>query len=214
MALKTNGVSLDYSLCLVTDRAILGGASLQEAVAEAIRGGVTLVQLREKDIASREFCAIAQEIKEVADYYRVPLIINDRIDIALAVDAAGVHLGQNDLDVRTARRILGRRKIIGISVENKDEALAAQEGSADYLGVGAVFYTGSKADINTPIGLSGLQEICRAARIPKIAIGGINAGNIASVMDSGADGAAVISAILGRPDIREAARGLKDSMRK
>ncbi|MHB8155781.1 MAG: thiamine phosphate synthase [Desulfocucumaceae bacterium] len=207
-------MAVDYRLYLVTDRAILGKTSLKKAVEEAIEGGVTVVQLREKELSTRKFYETALEVRQVTDYYRVPLFINDRVDIALAVDADGVHLGQQDMDLEVARRILGHNKLIGISVENLEQALLAEKQQADYIGVGAVFYTDSKNDINKPIELEGLSRICREIKIPKVAIGGICALNIQGVMLAGASGAAVISAILGQKDIRGAASKLKDIINK
>lgn len=199
-------MAIDYRLYLVTDRSFIGNKSLKEAVKEAIEGGTTFVQIREKNISTREFYNVSLEVKEVTDYYKVPLVINDRIDIAQAIGADGVHLGQRDMSLKVARRILGNNKLIGISVGNIEEALEAQENGADYIGVGTVFYTGTKKDINIPIGLKGLKEICNSIKIPKVAIGGINKDNLESIISTGADGAAIVSAILGQKDIKEAAK--------
>lgn len=202
-------MEIDYSLYLVTDRSFLGNKSLKEAVGEAIEGGVTFIQIREKDISTRAFYKIAADVKEVTDYYKVPLVINDRIDIAQAIDADGVHLGQSDMPIQIARKILGKNKIIGISVENVNEAKEAEGNGADYVGVGTVFYTGTKKDINKPIGLEGLTEVCGSIKIPKVAIGGINKNNFKEILKAGVDGAAIISAILGEKDIKEASKLLK-----
>lgn len=202
-------MEIDYSLYLVTDRSFLGNKSLKEAVGEAIEGGVTFIQIREKDISTRAFYKIAADVKEVTDYYKVPLVINDRIDIAQAIDADGVHLGQSDMPIQIARKILGKNKIIGISVENVNEAKEAEGNGADYVGVGTVFYTGTKKDINKPIGLEGLTEVCSSIKIPKVAIGGINKNNFKEILKAGVDGAAIISAILGEKDIKEASKLLK-----
>lgn len=202
-------MEVDYRLYLVTERSILGDKSLEDAVTQAIEGGVGLVQLREKEISTRNFYEIAWELKKVTDKYKVPLIINDRIDVAQAIDAAGVHLGQKDMPLAVARKILGKDKIIGISVENVAEAREAEDGRADYLGVGTVFYTGSKKDINVPIGLEGLREIISNCSLPTVAIGGINDSNIKDVIATGVNGVAVISAILGKKDIKEAANSLR-----
>lgn len=202
-------MEIDYSLYLVTDRSFLGNKSLKEAVGEAIEGGVTFIQIREKDISTRAFYKIAADVKEVTDYYKVPLVINDRIDIAQAIDADGVHLGQSDMPIQIARKILGKNKIIGISVENVYEAKEAEGNGADYVGVGTVFYTGTKKDINKPIGLEGLTEVCGSIKIPKVAIGGINKNNFKDILKAGVDGAAIISAILGEKDIKEASKLLK-----
>jgi thiamine-phosphate pyrophosphorylase len=198
-------MSIDYSLYLVTDRSFLNNKSIKDAVEEAIKGGVTMVQVREKDVSSREFYKVALEVKEITDKYKLPLIINDRIDIAQAVDASGVHLGQSDLPLKLARDILGKDKIIGISVGNVKEAKEAETDGADYVGIGTIFFTGTKKDIKTPIGIEGLTEIVKSIGIPSVAIGGINEENAKDVLNSGTDGVAVISAILGKEDIRKAA---------
>ncbi|MDP4144232.1 MAG: thiamine phosphate synthase [Bacillota bacterium] len=202
-------MNIDYKLYLVTDRNFLKGIELKEAVEQAILGGVGIVQIREKDVSTREFYNVAKEVKAVTDYYKVPLIINDRIDIAQAIDAAGVHLGQKDMPLSIARQILGKDKIIGISTGTPELALEAQNNGADYVGIGTVFFTGTKKDINTPIGIQGLKEIVDAINIPCVGIGGINKDNIKQVLETGVSGAAVISAILGQPDIRAAAEALK-----
>lgn len=207
-------MAVDYSLYLVTERRILGDTSLKEAVEKAIIGGVTIVQVREKDVSTREFYQVALEVKKVTDYYRVPLLINDRIDIAQAIDADGVHLGQKDMPLTVARNILGRNKIIGISAGSVIEAREAEEKGADYIGVSGVFPTNSKKDVKITIGLEGLQEISAHIKIPKVAIGGINVTNTKDVIRSGADGIAVISAILGEKDIRGAAGKLKTIINK
>jgi thiamine-phosphate pyrophosphorylase len=198
-------MSIDYSLYLVTDRSFLNNKSIKDAVEEAIKGGVTIVQVREKGVSSREFYKVALEVKEITDKYKIPLIINDRIDIAQAVDASGVHLGQSDLPLKLARDILGKDKIIGISVGNAKEAKEAEADGADYVGIGTIFFTGTKKDIKTPIGIEGLTEIVKSIGIPSVAIGGINEENAKDVLSSGTDGVAVISAILGKEDIRKAA---------
>jgi thiamine-phosphate pyrophosphorylase len=198
-------MSIDYSLYLVTDRSFLNNKSIKDAVEEAIKGGVTMVQVREKDVSSREFYKVALEVKQITDKYKLPLIINDRIDIAQAVDASGVHLGQSDLPLKLARDILGKDKIIGISVGNVKEAKEAERDGADYVGIGTIFFTGTKKDIKTPIGIEGLTEIVKSIGIPSVAIGGINEENAKDVLNSGTDGVAVISAILGKEDVRKAA---------
>lgn len=197
-------MEIDYSLYLVTDRSFLGNRTIDKAVEDAIKGGVTAVQIREKDISTRDFYEIALKIKKVTDYHNIPLFVNDRIDIAQAIDATGVHLGQSDMDLSVARKILGAKKLIGISATNLTEAIAAERNGADYVGVGAVFHTNTKNDINKPIELKGLRSICDNIKIPKVAIGGINISNIKDVLFSGANGAAIISAILGEKDIEKA----------
>jgi thiamine-phosphate pyrophosphorylase len=202
-------MAVDYSLYLITDRSFLKGRSLKTLVEESILGGATIVQVREKDVSTREFYRVAMEVKEVASYYKIPLIINDRIDIAHAIDADGVHLGQDDMPLSIARKILGKEKIIGISASNLEEALEAQNNGADYLGIGAIFYTGTKKDIETPIGIEQLKNIYQNIKIPAVAIGGINETNFKDVLSTGIDGISVISAILGKDDVRAAAKALK-----
>lgn len=199
---------VNYSLYLVTDRDILRGRDLVAAVADAIRGGVTLVQLREKDITSREFYELAVTLKKVVNAYKVPLIVNDRLDIALAADADGLHIGQKDLPLVEARRLLGPGKLLGYSVKTIEQAVYGEKKGADYLGAGAVFETGSKADAGKPIGLATLCSIKAAVSLPVVGIGGINAENASAVKRSGADGVSVISAILGHEDVAGAARDL------
>lgn len=201
-------MEIDYSLYLVTNRSFLKDKPLQQAVEEAILGGVTLVQLREKDASTREFYEIAKEVKKVTDHYKVPFLINDRLDIAQAVNADGVHLGQSDMPINTARKILGKDKIIGISAGNVDEALEAEKNGADYIGIGTIFFTGTKKDIDTPIGIEGLRKIYNSISIPAVAIGGVNETNFKEVLSTGVDGISVISAILGKSDITAASKAL------
>ena len=198
---------LEFTLYLVTDRRPLGERRLEGCVREAILGGVTLVQLREKDISSSEYLDLAVKVKSVTDRYGVPLIINDRIDIALAVDACGVHVGPGDLPVGVARRLLGPQRIIGASASSVDEALSLQTQGADYLGVGAVYPSITKQNTEK-VSLDDLRRIKSAVSIPVVAIGGIDGENAPGVIRTGVDGVAVVSAIMGRPDIREAAREL------
>jgi thiamine-phosphate pyrophosphorylase len=197
----------DFTLYLVTDRRWLDEKTLWDAVEEAIDGGATLVQLREKKISSKEYFELAQRVKEVTDRHGIPLIINDRIDIAQAIDADGVHLGPEDLPVPIARTLLGDGKIIGSSAASVAEARLFQAQGADYLGVGAVFPTATKRGTEK-IGLDDLREIKAAVYIPVVAIGGIKAENAQPVMETGVDGVAVVSAIMDQEDIREAARQL------
>ena len=199
--------NMDFTLYLVTDCRWLGERTLWDSVGEAIRGGATLVQLREKKISSKEYLELAQRVKEVTDRQHIPLIINDRIDIALAIDADGVHLGPEDLPVPIARKLLGGGKIIGSSAASVDEALLFQAQGADYLGVGAVFPTATKRGTEK-VGLEDLRRIKAAVHIPVVAIGGIKAENAKPVMETGVDGVAVVSAIMDQTDIREAARRL------
>jgi thiamine-phosphate pyrophosphorylase len=205
--------NVDISLYLVTDRRWLGERTLRDAVEEAILGGVTVIQLREKEISSREFFELAQQVKAVTDRYGIPLIINDRIDIALAVDADGVHLGPEDLSVPLARKLLGEERIIGASAATLEEARLCQGQGADYLGVGAVFPTETKLDADK-VSLEELKGIKAAVGIPVVAIGGISAENCTGVMATGVDGVAVVTAIVAQPDIRGAARRLSALIRE
>jgi thiamine-phosphate pyrophosphorylase len=205
--------NMDFTLYLVTDRRWLGERTLWDGVEEAIRGGATLVQLREKKISSKEYLELAQRVKEVTDRHDIPLIINDRIDIALAIDADGVHLGPEDLPVPIARKLLGDGKIIGSSAASVAEALLLQAQGADYLGVGAVFPTATKRGTEK-VGLEDLRGIKSAVHIPVVAIGGINAENAKPVMETGVDGVAVVSAIMDQTDIREAARQLLSLLKR
>lgn len=204
---------IDYALYLVTDRPLAGGRALEDIVRESIRGGVTVVQLREKHAATGEFIRLAMALRQVASKFNVPLIINDRVDVALACEADGVHLGQEDMSCSTARRIVGNKMIIGVSVSTPEEARQAEAEGADYLGAGPVFATPTKADASPPTGLAGLREIRRGTRIPLVAIGGINSGNVADVVRHGADGIAVVSAIISSPNPGWAARKLRDAVR-
>lgn len=191
----------DYSIYLVTDDGCLQGRALIDCVREALEGGVTLVQYRAKTASSAEMYDEALQLKALCDSFNVPLIINDRLDIAMAVGAAGVHLGQDDLPCAAARRILGEDYIIGVSAHNPAEAKAALQSGADYLGCGAIFGTATKADVKK-LGTDGLAAICREKGLPVVGIGGVTADNYREVRAAGADGAAIVSGILAQPDIR------------
>ncbi len=199
---------IDYTLYLCTDRKLMSTNTLEEAVEQAILGGCSLIQLREKQSSSREFFEMAKRIKAITDRYRVPLIINDRIDIALAVDAAGVHLGQEDIPAKEARRIMGEEKVIGVSARTVELARKAVEDGADYLGVGAMFATSTKGNAKV-IGKEKLKEIRAAVSIPIVAIGGINHSNAAQLVDTGINGLAVVSSVIGASDIQAAARKMR-----
>lgn len=201
----------DYILYLVTERSLLHNMSIEETVEQAVQGGATIVQLREKDISTREFFDIAVRVKKITDRYKVPLIINDRLDIALAVDAAGLHVGQDDMPARVARRLLGQGKILGVSAGTVEEALQAEEDGADYIGVGAIFPTGTKKDAEQ-VGIRELKAITGAVKIPAVAIGGINEENAAMLEGTGIKGVAVVSAIMAREDIRKATVALKEKL--
>ncbi|WP_304118405.1 thiamine phosphate synthase [Phascolarctobacterium succinatutens] len=191
---------VDYSIYLVTDEACLHGRPLLKCVEEALAAGVTLVQYRAKAADGGVLYAEACKLKELCDKYNVPLIINDRLDIALAVGAAGVHLGQDDLPCAVARRLLGEDFIIGVSAHNPAEAVQAVSEGADYLGCGAVFGTATKHDV-AKLGLENLRAIRKAVAVPMVGIGGITADNYAEVLATGANGAAIVSGILAQDDI-------------
>lgn len=191
----------DYSIYLVTDDGCLQGRALIDCVREALEGGVTLVQYRAKTASSAEMYNEALQLKALCDSFKVLLIINDRLDIAMAVGAAGVHLGQDDLPCAAARKLLGEDYIIGVSAHNPAEAKAALQSGADYLGCGAVFGTATKADVKK-LGTDGLAAICKAKGLPVVGIGGVTADNYREVRAAGADGAAIVSGILAQPDIR------------
>lgn len=197
----------DYSIYLVTDDGCLQGRALLDCVREALEGGVTLVQYRAKTASSAEMYAEALQLKALCDSFKVPLIINDRLDIAMAVGAAGVHLGQDDLPCAAARKILGADYIIGVSAHNPAEAAEALQSGADYLGCGAVFGTATKADVKK-LGTEGLTAICREKGLPVVGIGGVTADNYREVRVAGADGAAIVSGILAQPDIRTTVRAI------
>ena len=192
--------AIDYSIYLVTDEACLHGRPLLKCVEEALAAGVTLVQYRAKAADGGVLYAEACKLKELCDKYNVPLIINDRLDIALAVGAAGVHLGQDDLPCAVARRLLGEDFIIGVSAHNPAEAVQAVSEGADYLGCGAVFGTATKHDV-AKLGLENLRAIRKAVAVPMVGIGGITADNYAEFLATGADGAAIVSGILAQDDI-------------
>lgn len=197
----------DYSIYLVTDDGCLQGRPLIDCVREALEGGVTLVQYRAKTASSAEMYAEALQLKALCDSFKVPLIINDRLDIAMAVGAAGVHLGQDDLPCAAARKLLGEDYIIGVSAHNPAEAKTALQSGADYLGCGAVFGTATKADVKK-LGTEGLTAICREKGLPVVGIGGVTADNYREVRAAGADGAAIVSGILAQPDIRTTVRAI------
>jgi thiamine-phosphate pyrophosphorylase len=201
---------IDYTLYLVTDRSLLDGRDIMDEVRKAVQGGVTIVQLREKEASSREFYQLAGIMHDYLREINIPLIINDRLDIALAVDAEGLHIGQDDIPLAAARRLLGKDKIIGLSVETLEQARQGEREGADYLGVGPVYYTATKKDINKPLGLEFLSQCRQNTSIPLVAIGGISSRNLAQVKRSGVNGAAVVSAILGNADVEKAARELSE----
>lgn len=198
---------VNYKLYLVTDRDLLKNTDICTAVEQAIQGGVTLVQLREKELSSLEFYNTALKVKKVTDKYNIPLIINDRLDIALAVDAAGVHVGQSDIPAAIARKLIGSGKILGVSTATVDESIEAEKNGADYVGVGAVFPTSTKLDARA-VTVEMLKSIKESIKIPVVAIGGISENNVQSLRAADIDGVAVVSAILGKQDIKEASENL------
>lgn len=193
--------AIDYSIYLLTDDACLKGRPLLACVEQALQGGVTLVQYRSKFKDGGPMYEEALTLKALCDSYNVPLIINDRVDVALAVGAAGVHVGQDDLPCRVVRNLVGADFIIGVSAHNPAEALRAIADGADYLGCGAVFGTATKPGV-AKLGLANLQAIRSVATIPMVGIGGVNASNYAEVLATGANGAAIISGILAAEDIK------------
>lgn len=195
-------------LYAVTDRTWLGGKTLYEQVEKAIKGGVTFVQLREKNLDDESFLSEASEIQKLCKKYNIPFVINDNVEIARRINADGVHVGQSDMKAGNVRAILGEDKILGVSAQTVEQALLAEKEGADYLGVGAVFPTGSKSDADD-VSLETLKEICNAVSIPVVAIGGIGAGNVLELENCGISGIAVISAIFAADDIESAAGNLK-----
>ena len=200
-------------LYAVTDRAWLNGETLYEQVEKAIKGGVTFVQLREKNLDEESFLNEASEIQNLCRKYNVPFVINDNVKIAKKINADGVHVGQSDMKAGNVREILGEDKILGVSVQTVEQALLAEKEGADYLGVGAVFPTGSKADAED-VSYETLKEICKAVNIPVVAIGGISADNVLTLKESGISGIAVISAIFAAVDIELATKNLKELTEK
>lgn len=200
----------DLSLYLVTDRSLSLGRPLEYVVEEAVKGGVIMVQLREKECSSKEFYLQAMALKKCLKPYNIPLIINDRLDIALACDAEGLHIGQSDLPYEVARKILGKDKIIGLSVENKQDALDANKLDVDYIGISPVFDTPTKTDTAQELGLAGVHEISLVSKHPGVGIGGINNSNALEIIQAGADGISVVSAIMSASEPRQAASELYD----
>ena len=199
----------DYSLYLVTDRGLSRGRTNMEIIKLAIRGGATVVQLREKHASTREFLNEALEVRGYCREKGVLFIINDRLDIALAVDADGIHLGQDDLPIEYARKFLGPDKIIGISAFNKSEAIEAEKAGADYLGISPIFTTPTKPELDKGIGIEGMKKIRRASKLPMVGIGDLGPSNIYDVIRAGADGIAVVSAIVSADDPEQASKRIK-----
>lgn len=198
----------DLLLYAVTDRSWLGDKTLYEQVEKALKGGATFVQLREKELDDASFLAEAIEIQELCRHYKVPFVINDNVEIARKINADGVHVGQSDMEAGNVRELLGKDKILGVSAQTVEQAVLAEKQGADYIGVGAVFHTGSKADADD-VSHETLKAICEAVNIPVVAIGGIGKHNIMELKGSGICGIAVISAIFAAKNIEEATAELK-----
>lgn len=197
----------DLLLYAVTDSSWTKNKNLLEQVEEAICGGATFVQFREKNLSYIEFTQLSKQVKNITDKYKIPYVINDNIDIAIEIDADGVHIGQSDIDLITAREKLGNNKIIGVSTKSVEQALLAEKNGADYLGVGAIFSTSTKLDANS-VKVSTLKEICESVSIPVIAIGGINKNNIIDLKGLGICGVAVVSAIFASNEIKKSTENL------
>jgi thiamine-phosphate pyrophosphorylase len=205
-------IDFDLSLYLVTDRSLSNMRPIERIVEEAVKGGVTMVQLREKNCCTNDFVKLAIRLKQILKQYNVPLIINDRLDIVLAADAEGLHIGQSDMPYPIARKILGYNKIIGLSVETIAQAKDANLLDVDYIGISPVFFTGTKTDIQTPLGLEGIREIASFTKHHIVGIGGIHAGNAKAVIEAGAAGVAVVSAIVSADDPAKAALVIKQQV--
>lgn len=204
--------TIDWRLCFIADSEALAQKDLIRVIDQAVEGGVTLVQLRGKKWSDREFYFLALEVKNILSSRKIPLIINDRVDLALAVGADGVHLGQKDLPLTAARELAGENLLIGISVNNIEEAIKAESQGANYVGAGPIYWTASKPDLRQPMGPEGLKAICEAIKIPVLAIGGITPSCVPEIMAAGASGVAVISAIALANDPKEAAINLRKSI--
>lgn len=204
---------IDYTLYLCTDRELMSTETLEEAVERAIKGGCTVIQLREKDCTSQEFYETAKRIYEITKKFNVPLIINDRVDIALAVNADGVHVGQSDLPAAVVRSIIGEDKIVGVSATNLSEAKQAVLDGADYLGVGAMYQTDTKTDAQT-VTMEELKAIRSAVDVPVVVIGGINQKTLDNFKGMGIDGLAVVSAVIAADNIEQAAQDMAAAFRE
>lgn len=200
-------------LYAVTDRAWVGTKSLYEQVKEALENGVTCVQLREKELNESDFLKEAKQISTLCKEYKVPFIVNDNVNIAIACKADGIHIGQEDMELTNVRKLVGEDMIIGVSAHTVEEAIKAQEGGADYIGIGAVFATSTKTDVDV-LSFDTLKSICEAVDIPTVAIGGIKKDNICKLKGSGIDGVAVVSAIFAAKDIATATKELLLEVKK
>ena len=204
----------DPTLYLVTDRVLSKGRPVEYIVEQAVKGGVTMVQLREKDCSTLEFINLAVLLKKLLASYGVPLIINDRLDVALASDADGLHIGQQDMPYAIARNLIGKDKIIGLSVENVDQAKEANRFDVDYIGLSPVFVTGTKPELVNALGLKGIRRIASISKHCMVAIGGVHSGNAAAILKAGANGLAVVSAIVTADDPMMAAREIRQAIDK
>jgi thiamine-phosphate pyrophosphorylase len=200
---------MDWSLYVITDPRLSRGKSHLEVMRAAIEGGATAIQLRDKEASTRELIEVGQALRELTRERGVAFIVNDRVDVALAVDADGVHVGQDDMPAMLARKLVGPDKIVGVSASTVEEALQAEADGADYVSASPVFSTPTKTDTPPPTGLEGLRAFVETLRVPVVAIGGINEGNVEEVIKAGAAGVAVISAVVAAPDIAEAAKRLR-----
>ncbi|MCG0278758.1 MAG: thiamine phosphate synthase [Thermanaeromonas sp.] len=200
--------AVQYDLYVITSSELSRGRETLEVVQAALAGGATIIQLREKNWPARKLVEVGREIRKLTKEAGAGFIVNDRLDIALALEADGVHIGQEDLPVDVARRLLGPGKILGVSVGSVEEAKEAVAQGADYLGVGSIFATASKTDAGPPVGVELIRQIKKEVNVPVVGIGGINLSNAAQVIEAGADGVAVISAVVSAEDIKSAARSL------
>lgn len=207
-------MKINLDVYVIVDMAFARERSLEEVILAVIQGGASVIQLREKRATTRQMIEMGLITKTLCKKAGVPFIMNDRVDVALVIDADGVHLGPDDMPVKNARSIMGSARIIGVSAGTVDEALSAREEGADYLGVGAIYATSSKADAGEPIGPAALGAIKKASMMPVVGIGGITENNAAAVIAAGADGVAVISAVVGAPDIAAAVRSLRDVVKR
>ncbi len=207
-------MKFNLDVYVIVDLSFARGRSLEEVISAVIQGGASIIQLREKRATTRQMIEMGRITKALCSKVGIPFIMNDRVDVALAIDADGVHLGPDDMPVKNARQLMGPNRIIGASAGTVAEALATKEEGADYLGVGAIYATASKADAGAPIGPAALGAIKKASMMPVVGIGGITETNAAAVIAAGADGVAVISAVVGAPDIAATVRSLRDVVRQ
>lgn len=206
-------INIDWSFYPILDKTTIGDKPLKDVAIQLLEGGARVIQLRDKVSSLREFYQQALELRRLTKDFQVPLIINDRLDVALAVEADGLHLGQEDLPLRVARRLLGEEKIIGVSVRNLDQAQRAFEQGADYLGVGSIFPTSTKKDTET-VGVELIKKIKESINLPLIAIGGITLDNLDQIFQAGADGVAVISDLLKVKNIKNRTRAFAEKIQK